>query len=138
VPGRQTATRWGVFKKQSAELRTKKGEDRYYVMKYCDRWQGGGTESTQELRCFNIRELYRTVVYRTCRSVHGRTDLQAWTLSFNCGFRLHQGAVDIATGYGLDGQVVRVRVPVGANFFPLFTSSNEYRRIFPQGKTARA
>jgi hypothetical protein len=28
-------------------------------------------------------------------------------------------AVDIATGYGLDGRGVRVRVPVGARFFHL-------------------
>jgi hypothetical protein len=58
-------------------------------------------------------------------------------------------AVSIATGYGLDDQQVRVRVPVGSRIFSSTHRpdrlwclpsllSNGYRGSFPRGKVARA
>jgi hypothetical protein len=76
-----------------------------------------------------------------------------WTLSIvRSKLNIHQrrySAVSIVTGYGLDVQVVRVRVPVRASFFssphhphgfwaPPNLLSNGYWGLFPRGKAARA
>jgi hypothetical protein len=58
------------------------------------------------------------------------------------------GAVGIATGYGLDDREVEVRVPVGSRIFssprpdrlrgPLTFLPSGYRGLFPQGIAAGA
>jgi hypothetical protein len=63
--------------------------------------------------------------------------------------RSRDNAVGIATGYGLDGRGVGVRVPVGGRFLsppqrpdqlwsPPSLLSSGYRRLFPRGKAAGA
>jgi hypothetical protein len=62
--------------------------------------------------------------------------------------RSRDSVVGIATGYGLEGGGVGVRVPVGSRIFssrrpdrlrlPANLLSNEYRGLFPRGKAAGA